>query len=525
MEPIVWVFISILAFLVFVIRAALTYGHRTKDMPPGPPTLPFIGNVHLIPKSYTHIQFTEWARKYGGLYMLKVGHSNIAVVTDRRIVKEVVDRKSALYSHRPHSFVSHELITKGDHLLVMHYGPKWRQFRRLVHQHLMESMVDSQHLRIVNAESIQMVRDYMRDPAHHMAHPKRWSNSITNSIVFGIRTANRHGSNMSRLYHLMEEWSQIMETGATPPVDIFPFLKNLPECFFGNYITKARGIGTQMETLYQDILATVVKRREAGIDLGTFMDNVLSNQEQNQLPHHQLAFIGGVLMEAGSDTSSSLTIAIVQGLIQNPEVQKRAHAEIDAVVGHGRSPVWEDLANLPYINMIIKEGHRWRPILPLCFPHALGEDDWIDGKFLPKGTVIMINTWGMHMDPNQPHDPAKFIPERYENHPALAPEYVAGKWENRDHYGYGVSRRICPGIHLAERNMFLAVAKLLWAFEFHAGEGENDSDPVSGYQNGFLYCAKPYGCETVVRSEEIRETVEREFAVAEREVFAEFTEG
>ncbi|KAK4927845.1 hypothetical protein LTR66_016268, partial [Elasticomyces elasticus] len=441
MQPILWFIAGAVVLLVLFVRAALTYGHRTSNMPHGPPTVPFIGNAHLIPKSYTHIKLTEWARKYGGLYMLKVGNSNMAVVTDRRIVKEVIDSKSAIYSHRPHSYVSHELITKGDHLLVMHYGPQWRTFRRLVHQHLMESMVESTHLRIVNAEAIQLVRDYMLDPGHHMAHPKRYSNSITNSIVFGIRTADRHGKNMNRLYKLMEQWSEIMETGATPPVDIFPWLKNIPERFFGNYVSKARAIGVQMETLYEGILQKVEKRRESGADLGTFMDRVLSTQDRNELPRHQLAFIGGVLMEGGSDTSSSLTLAIVQALIQNPDVQRKAHAEIDAVVGHDRSPVWDDLARLPYINMIVKEGHRWRPILPICFPHALGEgmpisyldwiptdvtlltelDDWIDGKFLPKGTVVVVNTWGLHMDPNQEYDPAAFIPERFANHPSLAP--------------------------------------------------------------------------------------------------------
>lgn len=131
------------------------------------------------------------------------------------------------------------------------------------------------------------------------------------------------------------------------------------------------------------------------------------------------------------------------------------------------------------------------------------------------------------MDPDQEHDPAAFIPERFANHPSLAPEYVPGKAENRDHYGYGVSRRICPGMHLAERNMLLAIAKLLWAFEFQScHESESiDSDPVTGYQNGFLYCAKPYGCRPVVRSENIRRTIESEFAVAQREVFSTFTEG
>ncbi|EAW11664.1 cytochrome P450 [Aspergillus clavatus NRRL 1] len=524
MEPMLLLILVAAVVLLFV-RWAFVYGHRTSNMPKGPPTLPFIGNIHQIPTQYTHIKFTEWAAKYGGLYMLKVGNGNMAVVTDRRLVKEVVDRKSGIYSHRPHSFVSHELITKGNHLLVMHYGDQWRTFRRLIHQHLMESMVDSQHVKIVNAEAIQLVRDYLVDPEHHMAHPKRFSNSITNSIVFGIRTADRNGSNMKRLYKLMEEWSEIMETGATPPVDLFPWMKMLPQWMFSNYVNRAKAIGVQMETLYTDILNKVIKRRNGGQNLGTFMDRVLDGQEKNDLPWHQLAFIGGVLMEGGSDTSSSLTIAIVQALILNPAVQKKAHAEIDAVVGSDRSPVWEDLEKLPYINMIIKEGHRWRPILPLCFPHALGEDDWVDGKLLPKGTVVVINTWGMHMDPSQPDDPAAFIPERYANHPQLAPEYAAGKWENRDHYGYGVGRRICPGIHLAERNMFLAIAKLLWAFEFQRGEGKIDSDPVTGYHNGFLYCAKDYPCRPVVRNKTIRATIEREFATATKEVFSQFTEG
>lgn len=106
----------------------------------------------------------------------------MAVITDRRLVKETVDKKSTLYNHRPPSFVSHDLITKGDHLLVMHYGTQWRTFRKLIHQHLTDAMVESQHLRIVNAEAVQLVRDYLLYPDDHMLHPKRFSNSISNSI-------------------------------------------------------------------------------------------------------------------------------------------------------------------------------------------------------------------------------------------------------------------------------------------------------------------------------------------------------
>ena len=110
-------------------------------------------------------------------------------------------------------------------------------------------------------------------------------------------------------------------------------------------------------------------------------------------------------------------------------------------------------------------------------------------------------------------------------------QFVADSGTFVDHYGYGAGRRICPGIHLAERNMFLSIAKLLWAFRFENGVdangrfAENDSDPVSGYHQGFLYCAKSYGCKPIVRSEQIRETILKEYAIAEETVFSQFADG
>ena len=338
---------------------------------------------------------------------------------------------------------------------------------------------------------------------------------------------------MNRLYTMMESWSEIMETGATPPMDIYAFLKWLPERWFGNYVTRAKAIGAGMDSLYSDILGKVEARRAAGKNIGSFMDRVLDQQGQNALPPAQLRFIGGVLMEGGSDTSSSLIIAIVQAMIRYPHVQRKAQAELDRVVGDSRSPTWSDWTQLPYINAIVKEGHRWRPILPLNFPHALTENDYVDGKFLPKGTIVIFNTWGMHMDESVWESPADFMPERYENYKLLAPEYIAmgGDWKNRDHYGYGFGRRSCPGIHLAERNMFLAIAKLLWALKFEPKIGDDgvevpiDSSPDEGYHQGFLYCAKDYDCLVSVRSDSIRETLLREFEEARTNVFSQFAEG
>jgi cytochrome P450 family 619 len=106
----------------------------------------------------------------------------------------------------------------------------------------------------------------------------------------------------------------------------------------------------------------------------------------------------------------------------------------------------------------------------------------------------------------------------------LAPEYAASAdFEKRDHYGYGAGRRICPGIHLAERNLFLAIAKLLWAFDFAEIEGAPvDVSARTGYVEGFLHCPAPFRAHIEPRSEARRNTILREFEKAEAEVFVRY---
>lgn len=353
---------------------------------------------------------------------------------------------------------------------------------------------------------------------------------------------------MTELYDMMERWSKITETGATPPVDIFPFLKLAPESWFGNWISRARDVGKRMDALYGTMRKRVVARRMAQGSGGSFFDNVLDVQEKLGFNDHLINFIGGVLMEGGSDTTSSMLTVFLQAMANNPEVQRKAHTEIDLTIGEDRTPRWSDFKDLPYINQIIKECMRWRPVAPLAFPHALAQgqslichlsisanviydaDDIVDGYHIPAGTTIIINVWGLHHDPSYFVDPEKFDPDRYAGKTALAPEYAAGPdYANRDHYVYGAGRRICPGMHLAERNMFLAIAKMLWAFDIKPKVDPKTglraaigTDPILDYTEGFLVCPKDFVCDVQVRSERRRETILSEYAMAESRVFAKY---
>ena len=121
----------------------------------------------------------------------------------------------------------------------------------------------------------------------------------------------------------MDKWSLALETGATPPIDSFPLLKLIPQGLMGNWRGRAVEVGDLMNSLYTDVLHRLYTRRNADINRDSLMDRVLDQQEVNQFNEHQLAFLGGTLMEGGSDTSSSLILAIVQAMTEYPEVQKR----------------------------------------------------------------------------------------------------------------------------------------------------------------------------------------------------------
>lgn len=121
----------------------------------------------------------------------------------------------------------------------------------------------------------------------------------------------------------MEKWSLVLEFGATPQVDSFPLLKWIPQGLLGNWRSRAEEVSQLMKSLYSQVLGDVEARREKGINRGSFMNRVLDGQDKNQFSRNELYFLGGVLMEGGSDTSSSLILAILLAMMAYPHVQER----------------------------------------------------------------------------------------------------------------------------------------------------------------------------------------------------------
>ena len=80
-------------------------------------------------------------------------------------------------------------------------------------------------------------------------------------------------------------------------------------------------------------------------------------------------------------------------MMLHPNVQRKAQAELDQVLGPNAFPSVEDRDKLPYINAIVTEALRWHTVAPLGLPHKTDQDDIVDGYLIPKGALLLPNIW------------------------------------------------------------------------------------------------------------------------------------
>lgn len=147
----------------------------------------------------------------------------------------------------------------------------------------------------------------------------------------------------------------------------------------------------------------------------------------------------------------------------NPSVCIKAQKEIDRVVGSDRLPTFEDMKDLPYLEALIMEIQRWRGPAPQAVPHCVTEADVYKGKYyIPAGAIVFGNSYGISRDPKVFDRPEEFRPERYE---AGKERDIIMQALGKGHTGFGHGRRICPGMHMAERSLFINLAYLFWAFD------------------------------------------------------------
>ncbi|KAG9090509.1 hypothetical protein FRC06_001026 [Ceratobasidium sp. 370] len=207
---------------------------------------------------------------------------------------------------------------------------------------------------------------------------------------------------------------------------------------------------------------------------GLGMDSIQSDDYVKQI-----AF---VLFAGGTDTTVSVILVFFVAMLLYPEVQKKAQAEIDLVLGSDRLPTMEDQSRLPYIGRLIQELLRWCPALPYGLPHVCQQDDIYKGYRIPKGAIVFGNIWAITRNVKVYKDPETFNPDRFLD-PAVPPSPT-----------FGFGRRVCPGVHYARSALFIFIASILAAFDIEMAKDEqgNDLVPVAEADDRAVYHPLPF---------------------------------
>ncbi|KAF8904740.1 cytochrome P450 [Gymnopilus junonius] len=432
----------------------VTY-RRARALPPGPRDLLVLGNIFEISKQTPCVKLIEWAREFGPIYSLN--------------------------------------IADGNHIAFAHYGTKWKKMRRAAHEGF--------NVRATKNYEPVLSREAAFATIQMLKSPKTWADHLNRVTAGGILAAVYGWPPLSDKAELFIEnihahVSRLTESAAPGAhlVEIIPVLKYAPL-----WMAEWKREGMEWHQRETEIFEGLIKDVQDEMRLGSlpqcFVSNILQNKDRHQLTDKEAAWLSGIEFSAGAGTTSTTLLYFIQAMVLYPDVMHKAHSELDIVIGRDRIPTFDDQENLVYVEAIVKEVLRWRPVGPLAVPRRVIQDDWYDEYLIPKGATVITNIWivsWISRDPKIFSDFDDFRPERFFD---AMPEDT----HSMGHATYSFGRRMCAGYNFANQTLFITIATILWALNIHEAKDE-DGKPVLPSKHDFLdtgliVAPVPFMCE------------------------------
>ncbi|KAJ4419487.1 hypothetical protein N0V82_004932 [Gnomoniopsis sp. IMI 355080] len=541
-HPSTWPLYVWLSLLVAIPAATLLYDVVIwLRMPPGPTPLPFIGNKLQLPKSSPWIQFQEWSKKYGPIYTIWIGRQPTVIISDPVVATELMESRSSKYSSRPRMVAMGELLWDNASVLVQPYGKEWSIRRKLLHLALTPKALRL-YKPVQEAEATRLAYGLLQRPEDYVKLIETFTSSVVFCVSYGHRIDSLNAKVIGQRFEFMH-YSASLNVPGKYLVESIPALKYVPD-FLAPWKADIKDHGRREAAANMALTDRVkgdIARAEAEGSKEKLPDSLcrmlLEMRESEGIPlsDRDFSFVPASLFGAGSDTTASTMCSAFLALVTHPETLVAAHAELDEVIGADRTPTFDDEARLPYIRAFCKEVLRWRPVAVLGgTPHASTEDDHYEGYYIPAGTTVLGNSWAINLNEEYYPNPHHFYPPRFlDENVALRNKSTAaggamrtdvdielggkGHPNRNGHSSFGWGRRICPGANLATNSLYIAMAKLLWAYDIQPIPGRKYD--TFDYTAGFNIRPKPFECIIRVRSDKHKKVLERE--VSEARAFLE----
>ena len=456
------------------------------QIPNGPPGKPLVGNLLDVPPYHSWLKFAEWSKQYGPLYRLNLAGQNHVIVSSEKIANDLLRERGNLYSSRPHLPMATGILSHNMRPLLLPYGETWRSVRKLMH-HLTNVSVAATYEPLQEEESIRAIRDLLRGPEKYGTWLERYSAGLILRLAYSKPVFTGEEPFVRRILAVVHAVERVASPGAYL-VDTFPILMKLP-AFLAPFKREGQALHNEEIGLFRGLLKEGV---ECGED--NFCTKWSASQNLYNLSNDQVAYTIGTLFEAGAGTTAAAMMSFILAMTLHPKEFALLQQEVDSVTGSDRLPTFADMPSLPRVRAIAKEVLRWRPVTAGGLPHMLIKDDVYklpDGQsvFLEAGTCVHPVQWSIHRDEELYPDADNFRPERW-----LEPSWPTfkeplDKFPNLQAFSaFGFGRRICPGINIAERSLYILISRIAWSSDISCkkdGLGADLLPPSYDYVTGF----------------------------------------
>ncbi|KAF8904842.1 cytochrome P450 [Mucidula mucida] len=441
------------------------------------------------------ITFTKWKKIYGDLIYLNVAGQSILVLNSHKVTADLMDRRATIYSDRPRWIVASEILTGGLLVVFSRYGDVWRRMRRAAHEGVNKAVAPTyQSLQI--KEAVFMVDGLIKDDRNWDEELRRAAASMIMAVVYDAPIIEDcHNPSIGVVNTFVERLARSAFPGEYL-VEFFPWMRYLPNSI-AMWKRDAENHHKVDSVLFQSLYDDVEKRVDNGDARPSFTATLVKEKKRHGLNQKEAAWLSATLYAAGSETTAAVLEWFMVAMVKYPEIQKKCQEELDAVVGRSRMPTYADRDFLPYISATVRECLRWKPIDPVGEQTA--SDDWYEGYWIPKGTIVMANIWGMNMDSAiYGQDAADFNPGRHITPDGNLAKALADTKDGNRHLTFGFGRRLCVGRHVATNSLFIDIACILWALNVDVpkdAEGKRMvPDSLKYFSEGLVLRPLPFRC-------------------------------
>ncbi|XP_047946941.1 6,7,8-trihydroxycoumarin synthase-like [Salvia hispanica] len=442
---------------------------RKSNLPPLIQGLPLIGNLHQLSRApLLHTYLSQLSNTHGPILRFNLCSTPTIVISSAKLAKEVLRNQDLAFCSRPKLVAQRRLSYNAADMVFAPYGAEWREQRRIANVHLL-SPVKVQSFRSVREEEVaRMVAEIARCASS--SSPVDLSKAVmglTTTLIcrtgFGKRYEEQ-GTELRRFEDLLTELGTLLTAFFVS--DYFPAL---------SWVDRVSGLTKRLDcafekldAFYQELIDDHLGRGRAQMD---DQDHILGMQIKFELDSGKPNWdrVKALLMNlflGGSDSSAATIAWVMTALMKEPRIMENVQSEIRNVVGDKGKVDEDDLLKLAYLKAVINETFRFYTPVPMLLARETTAACVLDGYEIPPKTTVYVNVWAVARDPDYwKLNPDEFLPERFIGND------MDVKGKDFGAIPFGAGRRICPGMSMGLANVELAVANLLYSFNWEMPPG------------------------------------------------------